>query len=460
MKTDIHILEVQPFFALERARTPLKFGAVVVEGVTVAHARVRVENGLGQVADGWGGIPLSDFWGWPSKVVEHEQRDIAMRRLVEECCAAAARYPGSNHPVGIFMDLEQELPGLIDKVTANLKLPERIPYLAGLICLSIVDAALHDAFGNVNGIDTYDGYGPEFMGDLEQYLGSEFRGRYLGEFVRSEYAQWLPVFHLVGGLDKLRRSEVSEEDPRDGIPNSLDDWIIRDGLRCLKVKLLGNNLDWDCQRLLEVEAVARESQAQIGIDELYLSVDTNEQCETPEYIVELLNKLREARPSAYDALLYVEQPTERDLLAHRFDMSPIAALKPVVIDESLMRLEDFDLAMELNWSGIALKTCKCHTHALLFAAKAQHAGVPYTVQDLTNTGISLVHSVGLAARLNTLKGVEANSRQFFPASNRPEAAVHPHIFQPVQGQVGTETLGQTGLGYRINEITRDIFASP
>lgn len=457
MRSDIRILEAQPYFALERARVPLKFGGVVVEGVTFAHARVKVENGAGQTAEGWGAIPLSDFWGWPSKAVPHETRDIAMRRVIERCCAEAASHGRFAHPLDIFHDLDAQLPTIAAQVSDDMSLPERMPYLCALICLSIIDAAVHDAFGAVNGISTYDGYGPEHAADLSRYLGDGFRDRYLSQYLRPAFQPSLPVFHLVGGLDKLRRSEITADDPEDGLPNTLDAWVAHDGLRCLKVKLLGTNLDWDLNRLLEVEQVAREAQAAAGVDELYLSIDTNEQCPSPEYIVELLHKTREQRPSAYEAMLYVEQPTERDLRAHRFDMSPIAALKPVIIDESLMTLEDFELAMQLNWSGIALKTCKCHSHALLFAAKAAEAGVPYTVQDLTNTGISLVHSVGVAARLSPMMGVEANSPQFFPASNRPEATVHPGTFRRVDGRVSTETFGATGLGYRWQEIPRDIF---
>ncbi|MHB0875288.1 MAG: enolase C-terminal domain-like protein [Anaerolineae bacterium] len=459
MKSDVRVLEAQPYFRHERARAPLKFGAMVVDGVTFAHARVRVENGAGKVADGWGAIPVSDFWGWPSKAVPHEQRDAAMRLLIEGCCRLAVQQRDLAHPLDIFTHMDEELRSLAADASAKLGLPEPVPYLAALICLSIIDAAIHDAFGIANGISSYDGYGPDFAPDLSRYLGERFRGRYAGHYLQPQFKPWLPVFHLVGGLDKLRRSEVTAEDPQDGLPNSLDEWIEHDGLRCLKVKLVGKDLNWDLRRLLDVEAVARETQAGLGYDELHLSIDTNEQCESPDYIVELLRKTREQRPSAFEALLYVEQPTERDLTAHNFDMSGIAAFKPVIIDESLMTFDDFDLAMRLNWSGIALKTCKCHSHALLFAALASEAGVPYTVQDLTNTGISLVHSVGFASRLNTLKGVEANSRQFFPASNAPEVAVHPHAFQPVDGMISTETFTGPGLGYRIGEIKRDLFAS-
>ena len=456
-RSDLRIVEVEPYFSVERARVPLKFGAVVVEGVTFCHVRVRAENAAGRVADGWGAIPLSDFWGWPSVLVPHEKRDAAMRELVNRLCALAQSRRLEGHPFEIFACIEPELQPLADSVCAELGLPELMPHLCALICLSPLDAAVHDAFGHANGISTYDGYGPEHAPDLEQFLGPRFAGRYVSQYIAPQYAAWLPVFHLVGGLDKLTRAEVDESDPRDGLPNSLDEWVERDGLRCLKVKLKGTDLEWDLERILAVEAVAREAQRRVGIDELHLSIDTNEQCESPEYIVELLEKLRDRSASAYDALLYVEQPTGRDLRRHGFDMSPIARLKPVLVDESLTSVGDFELALSLGWSGVALKTCKCHTHALWFAVLAEEAGVPYSVQDLTNLGISLVHSVGLAARLRPIMGVEANSRQFFPASNEPEARVHPHAFWPVRGMVSTQSFTGPGLGYRVGEIGRPIF---
>jgi hypothetical protein len=82
-----------------------------------------------------------------------------------------------------------------------------------------------------------------------------------------------------------------------------------------------------------VYRIAREILTRQGRAELYLSADTNEQCESPEYIVEYLNRLREREPNAYAALLYIEQPTERDLTAHRFDLRAVARLKPVIVDE-------------------------------------------------------------------------------------------------------------------------------
>jgi len=464
--TDITIREAGLFLVeMPPARATLKFGAATKSDAKPAaprpgfipHVRVRLENGAGRSAFGWGAIPIGVQWSWPLSQATDQIRSDAMVQLMREFCRLATDTQPAGHPLDVFHDLESELSALSRQAVAAVGLDEAMPYLASLISLSPLDAAIHDGFGVVNGIDTYAGYGPDHLGDLERYLGPAFAGKYLSQYLRPTYRPWIPVFHLVGGADRLLRCEVDESDPQDGVPNSLDHWIEQDGLICIKIKLTGTDLAWDLDRALAVEAVARETQARLGITELHLTTDMNEQAPGPDYIVEFLHKLRERRPSAYDALLYVEQPTERDLSAHRFDMRPIAALKPVIADESLMTIADFDLALELGWSGVALKTCKCHSHAVLCVAKAEAAGAPYMVQDLTNTGLGLIHSVGLAARSNTMMGVEANSRQFRPAWNAPEAEVHPHTFQPVKGRVSTETYGAVGLGYRIEEIGRPVF---
>jgi hypothetical protein len=96
--------------------------------------------------------------------------------------------------------------------------------------------------------------------------------------------------------------------------------------------------------------------------------------------------------------------------------------------------------------------------ALLTAARAQALKIPYTIQDLTNPGLSLLHSVGLGARLHPLMGVEANSRQYYPDTSSPEAAIHPDIVRVKNGTASTASLRGAGLGYQVNRINRKIFA--
>lgn len=457
MKSDIRPISVEPYFIPLKARTPLKFGAVVVESVTYCQVKATVETKGRARATGWGGILLMDFWGWPSPSVPHEKRDEVMRKIVQRYAKKVEAYGNYAHPVDLFFDLEKDLRRINTDHCRRAKVAEEQPFLGALICACPIDAALHDAFGKANKMSTYEGYSADFTAhDLSRYLGPRFKGKFIGDYVRKDYARELPVFHLVGGLDKLRRREVDESDPQDGLPNSLEEWVERDGLICLKIKLRGNDLDWDVGRIKEVVAIAHEVQSRQGRAELCFSADTNEQCETPQYIVEMLRRLKHEAPRAYRELLYVEQPTERDLTAHRFDMRALGKMKPVIVDESLTSVADFDLALELGWTGVALKSCKCQSGALVLAAKAEEAKVPYTVQDLTNPALALIHSVGLAARLNPMMGVEANARQFFPAASEPEAAVHPNLFHLRNGKATTESLTGWGLGYQIQRIDRKL----
>ncbi len=452
MQSDIKISEVESTFTPLKFRTPLKFGAVVIEDIAYSQVRVKVENHRGEVAEGFGGILLSDGWAWPSKVVEHSQREKTMKEVTEKLCQLFTSYKEFGHPVQVFFNLEEEFKKINKKVYERLNLREEMPFLGVLLSASPIDAAIHDAFGKVNEISAYDGYGAEFMSDLSPWLGEKFKGKYIADYIRMEYLPKIPVFHLVGGLDKLRKSEVDENDPQDGLPNSLEEWIERDGLTCAKIKLKGNDLTWDINRTLEIVKVLHEIKSSQNRGELYFSIDTNEQCENPEYLIEMLNKIKEKSPRAFEEILYLEQPTERDLNSHSFDMHQLSEIKPVLLDESLIDIQNFTRARELGWSGIALKSCKGQSADLIFIAKASEEKIPYSVQDLTNPKLSLIQSVGLAARIKTIKGVEANARQFIPFASEREEKVHPELFNLKDGEVSTKSIKGFGFGYQMEKI--------
>jgi L-alanine-DL-glutamate epimerase-like enolase superfamily enzyme len=322
-----------------------------------------------------------------------------------------------------------------------------------LVSTSPVDAAVHDAFGRVNNICSYDGYGREYMEhDLSYYLGDGFRGKFISDYIRPHYSDDIPAFHLVGALDKLTRDEVDASDPRDGLPVSLDEWIERDGVFCLKVKLSGVDVDWDVERTKAVAEVAAETLKRMGRGRFHLSVDSNEMNENQDVTLEYLRKLKKASPLAFDSLLYLEQPTERDLGHHMFSMRKVAEVKPVLADEGVTDLESFELALRLGWSGVALKACKWHSSSLLYVSKMEHYGIPYSIQDLTCPGLALVHSASLAARTNPVKGFEYNARQYLPFAYKEIQQKHRSLFQVKDGKVKTKSLKPIGLGFSIEGI--------
>lgn len=449
LESDVRLVEIEASFTDEEFRVPLKFGTGVIRSITAMTVRAVVESRNGRRGQGYGNILLSDLWAYPSADLSHETRDRAMRTLGERFCAYMLETAAFGHPLDLFMEAKPALAQLAAEVGRDLGLKEAVPSLAALVCASPTDAAIHDAFGHAHGVCSYDACGPQFMAhDLCRWCGPDFAGQYVTDYIRDSYRPTLPVFHLVGGLDKLSVGELTADDPQDGLPVSLDQWIRRDGLRCFKVKLRGTDISWDVERTVEVARLVQATYDELGIrDAFYLSTDSNEMNEGPESVLEYLHRLREACPLAYDRVLYLEQPTERDLSLHRFDMRPVAALKPVVVDEGVTDLEQLRLAFELGWSGVGLKTCKGHSCSLLYVANARRAGKVITVQDLTNPGRSLVHSVGLAARIDTLMGVEYNSRQYLPLAEPEIRAAHPDLFTVRDGQVRTGSICPTGLGY-------------
>jgi hypothetical protein len=61
----------------------------------------------------------------------------------------------------------------------------------------------------------------------------------------------------------------------------------------------------------------------------------------------------------------------------------------------------------------------------------------------------------LAAHLPTLRGVETNAMQFYPAASDLEATVHPGLYQRRNGCVDLSTLTGPGFGYAGAETIRE-----
>ncbi len=448
MDSDISIRSLELTYKSYKLRTPLKFGSVVVEESVSLIVNALVKRRGGGEAEGFGSMPLVCEWAFPDPKVEYEDKLEAMKLVAERYAKLIESEDTYMHPIDWFVKFEERITDITNSVSSYLKLRSPLPILASLVAISPIDAAIHDGFGKVNSICSYDGYGPKYMErDLNFYLGPRFKGKYISDYIKPSYESKLPVFHLIGGLDKLTRSEVSSEDPSDGLPVSLEEWIERDGVFCFKIKLTGVDLDWDVKRTKAVAEIVESKLKALGRDDYYLSVDSNEMHRSPDDVLKYLRRIKREAPNVFDRILYIEQPVSRDLAKYRFDMRPVAMVKPVLADEGVTDVESLDLALSLGWSGVALKTCKCHSSALLMVAKSEEFGIPYSVQDLTCPGLALVHSAGFAARINPIKGFEYNARQYLPLAFPEIQSRYKGIFEVRDGVVNTGILnGMLGLG--------------
>ncbi|NLE38441.1 MAG: hypothetical protein GX621_10495 [Pirellulaceae bacterium] len=453
--TDARVVDVALYFLPVHTRVPLKFGTETLTSVTCARACVTVEDRLGRRAVGWGETPLSVQWVWPSALPYGDRHD-ALRRF---CLAMARRWSEFRefgHPLEIGHRFQQEvLDEELGRYRASVPSGREIPLLAGLLCCAPFDVALHDAYGNLHDRSAWATLDREYLNhDLSHFITPDvgadvdFGGRYPSDYLILPPARSLFAWHLVGGLDPIGEDELVGDEPDDGHPVLLTDWIRRDGLKCLKVKLRGNDAAWDYDRLVRVGRVGEP----LGAD--CLTADFNCTVTDPAYVVDILDRLRRDEPRVHDNILYIEQPFPYDLEEHQIDVHEVSRRKLLLMDESAHNWELVRLGRTLGWTGVALKTCKTLTGAILSLCWARAHGMKLMVQDLTNPMLAQIPHLELAAHCETLMGVETNSMQYYPDASREEAEVHPGLYRRVHGCVDLSSIKGAGFGYRIGEIGR------
>ncbi len=454
--TDVRVRSVVASYLPVQMRVPLKFGAESVSSVNCIRVAVTVEDQNGKSATGWGETPLSVTWAWPSTSMSYQQRYEAMVEFCGLLGQAWTDWKVAGHPIEIGHSFLNEcLPELLEQFHASRD-GEAMPHLAALIAASAFDLATHDAYGVLHDVDIYATYNDRFMSDdLSHYLTPDdssvsFEGLYPSDFLVDTPPSELPVWHLVGGLDPLEESDKTGQEPDDGYPVTLREWIRRDGLQCLKIKLRGNDEAWDYQRLVDVGNMSIE----LGVHSL--SADFNCTVTDPQYVNSILDRLASQRGDIFEMILYVEQPFPYDLEKNQIDVTSVSARKPLFLDESAHDWKFVALGRKLGWTGVALKTCKTQTGALLSLCWAKAHGMPLMVQDLTNPMLAQIPHVRLAAHAGTIMGVESNGMQFYPAASAAEEKVHPGLYRRRHGKLDLATISGPGFGYRINEIHREV----
>ncbi|MBI1345338.1 hypothetical protein GC163_03530 [bacterium] len=430
-------------------RAPLKFGGRVLDKSFLINCTLTVESRDGKLhATGFGSMPVGNIWAWPSSTLTSDQTETAMKAFAEEVIELGSVCTEYGHPIDLSYHLSAEYQHTAKTLCQRMKLAESMPELAQLVAASPFDAALHDAYGRLHQANSYDTLTSKFMNyDLSEYLDEQFKGEYLDQYTLRQPKARMPLYHLVGALDPLTAADITKK-INDGLPETLGEWIEYNGLTHMKIKLSGEDFAWDLARVLAIDAVATETQAKRGCATWFYSLDFNEKCANVEYVVEFLSKIQEQNPQAFDRVQYVEQPTHRDLKAHPENkMHKAAAIKPVVIDESLVDYDALLLSREQGYTGVALKACKGQTESLLLAAAAEKFGLFLCVQDLTCPGYSFLHSASLAARIPGIAAIEGNGRQYCPGPNKAFSKRFPGMFDIKDGTVETGLLNGPGLGF-------------
>jgi len=426
-------------------RQPIKFGGRVVEDVTILRSEISVTlGGSRKKVKGIGEMTMGNAWAWPSKIPSK----ITLKLLLELANRLALRVEAANltgDPLQITHQVAAMRDSVTDELNQEFKITERIPKLAAMLAASPLEAAIHDAFGRAQGKNSFDCMTAEYLNeDLSAYLGEDFIGKYPVDYLSDKPKPTMPLYHLVGALDPLSDADIKSR-LNDGYPETLEEWLRSDGITHLKIKLAGNNIDWDVGRIVEVTRICEATAPERNWK---LSFDFNEQCPNEDYVIDLLERIERLSNLSFQRLQYIEQPTPRDLtIRTEMTVHRIARIRPVVIDESLTDLQSLKLARQRGYTGLALKACKGQTECLLMGAAGAQYGMFTCVQDLTCVGGSFLHSAAIASRFPKVVAIEGNGRQYCPAGNQSYMKQYAPMFRVRYGTIPTELLSGEGLGF-------------
>lgn len=418
-----------------RLRLPFRFGVVTLTECPQAFARVRIELPDGRSA--WGGAAelMAPKWFDKNLALSNDDNFEQLREVLRLARSAYLSDPSPDTAFGHFARHHDAHQAVCARRDFNPLLASYGP--------ALLDRALLDALCRALGVSFYDAVRRNLPG-----IGAR-----RPEFAVFDWAPFLASLapaaniaarHTVGLVDAITAADLKQP-VNDGLPETLEQVVAHYGHRHFKLKV-GGRIDDDVARLTAIAAVLDRS---IAADYV-ASLDGNEQYADAAGVADLLARLQ-ATPALARlnrSILFIEQPIARKT-ALDVDVRALAAIKPVIVDESDGELDAFVRARARGYTGISSKTCKGFYKSLLNAARCaawnREEGAPryfMSAEDLTTqAGLSVQQDLALVNLLG-IGHVERNGHHYvdglaaLPADEQQRfLAAHPDLYEHTHGAV-------------------------
>ncbi len=447
------VSEVEFYERAVTLRMPFRFGAATLTECPQAFVRARIELADGRGAHGAAAELMIPKWFDKSPNKSNDDNIADLRTSLRNAAAAYAATRNARSAFGHFAAHYKMLIGAgaaagLDPLVAN--------YGPALLDRAILDALcrlfglpFHGAIrSNLTGIDT------SLTPDLDAFDIS----RFLADLKSSKS---IAARHTVGLLDPLTSSDGLAR-ISDGLPETLEEVIAAYGNQHFKVKLAGDP-DADVDRLVCIAEVLDQ------LPHYEVTLDGNEQYQGVGSIAEFWRRMAGTAALARldAATLYMEQPLARGL-ALDADVSALARIKPLLIDESDATLDAFPAARQCGYEGVSSKSCKGVYKSILNAARcarwnAEASTSRYflSAEDLTmQAGIAVQQDLALVATLG-LRHVERNGHHYvngFAGQGADER--EQQAFLNAQPGLYESSAGSVRLAFRDGRIDLTSLAAP
>jgi len=416
-------------------RLPFRFGVVTLTHCPQAFVRARVELPDGRAAWGAAAEMLAPKWFDKNLALSNEDNFEQLRDVLR---MARGAYLSDGAHATAFGHFARHHDAHLQAAAAKDYNPLLASYGPALIDRAVLDASCRLA--NVSFYEAMRGNLPGIGGARPEFAAFDF-----DRFLRGlEPAAAIDARHTVGMLDAISARDLTGDEPRDGLPTTLEQVIATYGHRYFKLKV-GGRLDADLSRLEAIAAILDR-----GAAPYFVTLDGNEQFADVGGIAELVAGIRN-RPALarlWASTLFIEQPIARNV-ALDSEIARAALGKPVVIDESDGELDAFQRAQARGYTGVSSKTCKGLYKSMLNAARCAawnaaggEARYFMSAEDLTTQpGLSVQQDLALVGLLG-ITHVERNGHHYVNGlaaeSEREQQAflqAHPDLYERSHGAV-------------------------
>lgn len=223
--------------------------------VMLFDVEIDVEIIQGGVVIGFGLMLFGNVWVWFFEVVGVDEFLQVMLEFVWElvCCVNELKCLG--YLIDFVYELVVDFGFIVSLVCDNCCFVELMLRLVQLVVVSLIDVVLYDVYGCVYDCNVYDLFLVDFVyGDLSVYLNDDFKGEFFDCYMICQFCLEMLFYYLVGVLDLVCEDEFIEL-VGDGFFEIFVDWMCYDGLMYLKIKFLGEDMEWDVVRVFVVEEV-------------------------------------------------------------------------------------------------------------------------------------------------------------------------------------------------------------
>jgi hypothetical protein len=414
MPLRISIKNVSFYLRTIPTRLPFRFGAFTLEKVPLLHLAVQTESPNGTRVQGVAADNLMPKWfdKDPAKSPLDNIRDL----LLAAHLAGEMYIESGRDPLSVWEIWRGAYPACLHQ--------GRLRGLNSLVASfgsSLFERALLDAVGKISNCDLTGILRDNLAGIRPQEIHHELDYADILEWALASPHSTLAVRHTVGLLDPLDTADpAGGGGAGDGLPRTLEEYILRHGLCFFKLKI-GGDVEADLDRLRRIASILDR----LLSGSYLVTLDGNEQYRSIFEIHRLMEKIGNDPKlrRLFRSIAFIEQPLDRTLsLAPSVgeELREISKLCPVIIDESDDHLDAFKTAIALGYRGVSTKNCKGVMKSFLNRSliSRRNPGRPpgeelfMTGEDLTNVPIVPLQQDLATVRALRIPHVERNGYHY------------------------------------------------